>query len=183
MSPGNAGPLYALDGAAVELRGTGHYVAPGAKLIGRVVLEDRATVWFGAIARADNEPIVIGPSSNVQDGAVLHADPGFPLTIGAHCTVGHQAMLHGCTVGDGSLVGIGAVVLNGAVIGRNCLIAANALVTEKMQVPDGAVVMGSPGRVQRILDEHRRAVIARNALHYIANGRLFRERLRELGRD
>ena len=102
------GPLWSLDGATVELRGGGHYVAPGAILIGRVVLDDRATVWFGAILRADNEPIVIGRESNVQDGAVLHADPGFPLTLGARVTVGHQAMLHGCSVGDGSLVGIKA---------------------------------------------------------------------------
>ena len=124
------GPLWALDGTRVELRGGGHYVAPTATLIGRVILEDRATVWFGAIVRADNEPIVIGPSSNVQDGAVLHADPGFPLTLGACVTVGHQAMLHGCTVGDGSLVGIKAVVLNGATIGHECLVGANALVAD-----------------------------------------------------
>lgn len=180
MSPGNAGPLYALDGAAVELRGTGHYVAPGAKLIGRVVLEDRATVWFGAIARADNEPIVIGPSSNVQDGAVLHADPGFPLTIGAHCTVGHQAMLHGCTIGDGSLVGMGAIVLNGARIGKNSLVGAGALVTEGKEFPDNSLIVGVPARAVRTLDEKAVAGLRGSAAHYVENGARFRKNLKKV---
>ena len=174
--------IYELDGRRPSIDAS-CFVAPNASVIGSVTLGAEASVWFNVVIRADHESIAIGAGSNIQDGSVLHADPGFPLLIGARVTVGHQAMLHGCTVGDGSLVGIGAVVLNGAVIGRNCLIAANSLVTEKMQVPDGAVVMGSPGRGQRILDEHQRATIARNALHYIANARLFRERLQELGND
>ena len=174
--------IYELDGRRPSIHAN-CFVAPNASVIGAVTLGAEASVWFNVVIRADHEAISIGAGSNIQDGSVLHADPGYPLLIGERVTVGHQAMLHGCTVGDGSLVGIGAVVLNGAVIGRNCLIAANALVTEKMQVPDGAVVMCSPGRVQRILDEHQRATIARNALHYIANGRLFRERLQELGHD
>ena len=174
--------IYELDGRRPSIDPS-CFVAPSASLIGSVTLGSEASVWFNVVIRADHEAIAIGAGSNIQDGSVLHADPGFPLLIGERVTVGHQAMLHGCTVGDGSLVGIGAVVLNGAVIGRNCLIAANSLVTEKMQVPDGALVMGSPGRVQRILDEHQRATIARNALHYIANARLFRERLQELGND
>ena len=181
MTPGS--PLYALDGATVELRGGGHYVAPGAKLVGRVVLEDRATVWFGAIARADNEPIVIGPSSNVQDGAVLHADPGFPLTIGAHCTVGHPAMLHGCTIGDGTLVGIQAVVPNGATIGRECLIGANALVPEGKAIPDRSLVVGSPGRVVRTLTDEDVARMKRAAEVYVANGERYRAGLEPDPRD
>lgn len=178
-----AGPLYTLDGVAVELRGGGHYVAPGAILVGRIVLEDRATVWFGAIARGDNEPIVVGPSSNVQDGAVLHADPGFPLTIGAHCTIGHQAMLHGCTIGDGSLVGIKAVVLNGARIGRECLIGANALVPEGKAIPDRSLVVGSPGRVVRTLTDEDVAGLRRAAGVYVANGARYRAGLRPDPRD
>jgi len=156
------------------------FVAPNASLIGSVTLLRDASVWFGVVIRGDHESIEIGAGSNVQDGAVLHADPGYPLVVGERVTIGHQAMLHGCTVGEGSLIGINAVVLNGAVIGRNCLIAANALVTERMQVPDGAVVMGSPGRVQRIVDERQREIIGRNAQHYIENARLFREQLQVL---
>jgi len=171
------GPLWSLDGATVELRGEGHYVAPGATLIGRVVLEDRATVWFGAIARADNEPIVIGAGSNVQDGAVLHADPGFPLTIGAHCTVGHQAMLHGCTIGDGSLIGIQSVILNGAKIGKECLIGAGALITEGKVIPDRSVVMGAPGKIVRQLSDEEAAGLRRNNAGYVARAQLFGEKL------
>jgi carbonic anhydrase/acetyltransferase-like protein (isoleucine patch superfamily) len=173
-----AGSLYTLGDARVELRGGGHYVAPGAILIGRVVLEDRATVWFGAILRADNEPIVIGARSNVQDGAVLHADPGFPLTLGAGVTVGHQAMLHGCTVGDGTLVGIKAVVLNGATIGRECLIGANALVAEGKVIPDRSLVLGSPGKVVRTLSDEDVAKLRHAADVYVANGERYRDGLR-----
>lgn len=154
------------------------FVAPNATLIGSVTLEPDASVWFGVTIRADVERIVVGRRSNIQDGAVLHADPGSPLRIGADVTVGHLAMLHGCSIGDGSLIGINAVVLNGAVIGRGCLIAANALVTERMEVPDGGVVMGSPGRVQKILDERKRARLAEGALHYVENGRRFRAQMR-----
>lgn len=156
------------------------FIAPNAAVIGSALLARDVSVWFGVTIRADQEEIRIGAGSNIQDGAVLHADPGFPLAIGENVTVGHLAMLHGCTVGDGSLIGINAVVLNGAVIGRGCLIAANALVTERMQVPDGAVVMGSPGRVERILDERRRELIAANALHYVQNARRFRAGLHPL---
>ena len=176
MSP--AGPLYTLDGVGVELRGGGHYVAPGATLVGRVILEDRATVWFGAVVRADNEPIVIGRSSNVQDGAVLHADPGFPLTLGAFVTVGHQAMLHGCTIGDSSLVGIKAVVLNGASIGRECLIGANALIPEGKVIPDRSLVLGSPGKVVRTLTDEDVARIRYAADVYVANAARYRDGLR-----
>lgn len=164
--------IYSLEGRVPEVH-PGCFIAPNAAVIGAARIERDASVWFGVTIRADQETITVGEGSNIQDGAVLHADPGFPLLIGAGVTVGHLAMLHGCTIGDGTLVGINAVVLNGAVIGRGCLIAANALVTEKMQVPDGAVVMGSPGRIERILDESRRELLARNARHYVQNGRRF----------
>ena len=125
------------------------FVAREATLIGQVQLGERASVWFGAVVRGDNEPIEIGEGSNVQEGAVLHADPGFPLTIGAHVTVGHQAMLHGCTIGEGSLIGIQAVVLNGAVIGNHCLVGAGAIVTEKKVFPDRSLILGAPAKVVR----------------------------------
>jgi carbonic anhydrase/acetyltransferase-like protein (isoleucine patch superfamily) len=177
------GTLYTLDGEGVTLVGTGHYVAPGAMLVGRVVLGEGATVWFGAIARADNEPIVIGARTNVQEGAVLHADPGFPLTLGTGVTVGHQAMLHGCTVGDGSLIGIKAVVLNGATIGRECLIGANALVPEGKTIPDRSLVLGSPGRVVRTLTDEDVAGLKRAADGYVAKAEQFRRGLAADPRD
>lgn len=146
--------LYSLDGHSPVLPASGEvYIAPGARLIGQVTLHEGASVWFNAVMRGDNEPIVLGEGSNVQDGAVCHTDPGFPLTIGDEVTVGHGAILHGCTVGDGTLVGMGAVVLNGARIGRGCLIGANALVTEGKEIPDCSMVLGQPARVVRSLDE------------------------------
>jgi carbonic anhydrase/acetyltransferase-like protein (isoleucine patch superfamily) len=133
------------------------------------------------VIRADNDLIRIGAGSNIQDGSVLHVDPGFPLTIGHHVTVGHKVILHGCEIGDGSLIGMGAVVLNGARIGQGCLIGANALVTERMEVPDGAVVLGSPGKVVRTLDEAGRQKLTESALRYIENGRRYRKQLRVAG--
>ena len=165
--------IYSLEGRSPALA-KGCFVAPNAAVIGDVVLGDNASVWFSVTVRADNERIEIGAGSNVLDGAVLHADPGFPLLIGPRVTVGHLAMLHGCTVGEGSLIGINAVVLNGAVIGAGCLIAANALVTEGMQVPDGAVVMGSPGKVVRTMEPERRRQLEANAAVYVNNARRFR---------
>lgn len=160
--------IYALDGIAPQIAADA-WVAPDANLIGRVVLDATASVWFGATLRGDNEEIRIGPGSNVQDHCVLHTDMGFPLTIGANCTVGHKAMLHGCTVGAGSLIGMGATVLNGAVIGRGCLIGAGALVTEGKEIPDFSLVMGAPGRVVRQLDAAAVARLLRSAEHYRAN--------------
>ena len=177
MTPG--GGVYSLGDEKVEFRGGGHFVAPGAILVGRVVLEDRATVWFGAIVRGDNEPIAIGTASNVQDGAVLHADPGFPLTIGAYVTVGHQAMLHGCTVGDGALVGINSVVLNGAKIGAGALIGANSLVPEGKEIPPGVLAVGSPAKVVRELTPEQIAGILKISEGYVARAKLFREQLKE----
>jgi carbonic anhydrase/acetyltransferase-like protein (isoleucine patch superfamily) len=172
--------LYQIGDDRPQLRGVGHFVAPTAAVIGRVVLEDRSSVWFGCVLRGDVETIEVGPRSNIQDGAVIHADPGYPVQIGADVTVGHQAMLHGCTVGDGSLVGIAAVVLNGARIGTGCLIGAGALVTEGMEIPDGSVVLGAPARVRRTLDEEAQALLRANAEHYVGNAARFNESLEAL---
>lgn len=151
------------------------WVAPSAQVIGHVHLEAGCSVWFGAVIRADNEPMRIGAGSNVQDGAVLHSDPGFPLHIGANVTVGHQAMLHGCTVGEGSLIGIGAVVLNGARIGKHCLVAAGALVTEGKSFPDGSLIVGSPAVVKRELSPEQINGLLDSARHYRENARRYIE--------
>ena len=142
---------FALEEDRVELIGEEHFIAPSAVLIGSVVLADRSSIWFNAVLRGDNDVIRVGAGSNVQDGSVLHTDPGIPLVIGCGVTVGHMVMLHGCTIGDNSLIGIKSVVLNHASIGRNCLIGANTLITEGKQIPDNSLVMGSPGRVVREL--------------------------------
>ena len=164
--------IIELDGLAPQIHPSA-WVAPTAVLIGRVIVGPRANIWFGAVARGDNEAIVIGEGSNVQENSVLHTDMGFPLTIGADCTIGHKAMLHGCTIGEGSLIGMGATVLNGAIIGRGCLIGAGALITEGKEIPDGSLVMGSPGKVVRELDETARARLLASAAHYRANAQRF----------
>jgi carbonic anhydrase/acetyltransferase-like protein (isoleucine patch superfamily) len=162
--------LYTLDGHAPQMPDDGDvWVAPDANLIGRVVLHSGASVWFGCTLRGDNEPIIVGLGSNIQENCVLHTDMGYPLTIGADCTIGHKAMLHGCIIGDGSLIGMGATVLNGARIGRGCLIGAGALVTEGKEIPDGSLVMGAPGRVVRQLDEAAQAKLLNSAEGYRAN--------------
>lgn len=161
-------PIYALAERHPRLHPES-WVAPDADLIGSVVLERCASVWFTAVLRGDNEPIVIGENSNVQDGSVLHTDPGCPLTLGANVTVGHQAMLHGCTVGEGSLIGIKAVVLNRAVIGKYCLIGANSLIPEGKVIPDRTLVMGSPGKVIRSLTDEEVARLQRSAQVYVSN--------------
>ena len=170
--------IYTLGQRRVTLLGEGHFIAPNAAVIGDVTLAENVSIWFGVTVRGDAERIVIGADTNVQDGSVLHADPGMPLNIGRGVTVGHQAMVHGCTVGDHSLIGIQAVVLNGAVIGRHCLVAAGALVPEGMQVPDGSLVMGMPGRVRRTLDEADRRMLEASATHYVDNGHRFARTLR-----
>lgn len=171
--------IYALDDLCPDLH-PDTWVAPDANLIGRVVLEEGASVWFGATLRGDNEEIRVGKGSNVQENCVLHTDMGYPLTIGADCTIGHKAMLHGCTIGDGSLIGMGATVLNGAVIGKGCLIGAGALIAEGKSIPDGALVMGAPGRVMRMLDADAQARLLASAEVYRANMRRFRSGLRPL---
>ncbi|HEX9856969.1 MAG TPA: gamma carbonic anhydrase family protein [Paracoccaceae bacterium] len=165
--------IYSLDGIAPDLHPDA-WVAPGASLIGKVVLEAAASVWFGATLRGDNEEIRVGQGSNIQENSVLHTDMGYPLVIGANCTIGHRAMLHGCTIGEGSLIGMGAIVLNGARIGEGCLIGAGALITEGKDIPDGALVMGAPGKVVRMLDDAARARLIQSALGYQANMRRFR---------
>ena len=153
------------------------WVADSAQVIGAVDLADDVGIWFGAVLRSDTDPIRIGRGSNVQDGAVCHADPGFPLTLGANVTVGHQAMLHGCTVGDGTLVGIQAVLLNGARVGRLCLVAAGALVTQGKEFPDEVLISGSPARVVRPLRPDEIERLEAGARHYIDNARRFRDEL------
>ena len=157
------------------------YVAAEASLIGQVTLGERASVWFGAVARGDNEPITIGAESNIQEGAVLHADPGYPLKIGNNVTVGHQVMLHGCTIGDGSLIGIQAVVMNGAVIGRNCLVGAGAIVTERKTFPDRTLIIGAPAKALRELTDAEVANLASAAAGYVSRGGLFRDELERVG--
>ena len=139
-----------------------YWIAPDAQVMGAIILEENASIWFAAVLRGDNEPITIGENSNVQDGAVMHTDIGFPLTLGKNVTVGHQAMLHGCTVGDNSLVGIGATILNGAKIGKNCLIGAHALVGEGKEIPDNSMVLGMPGKIVRELDENNEKIMIIN---------------------
>jgi carbonic anhydrase/acetyltransferase-like protein (isoleucine patch superfamily) len=156
------------------------YVAPSASVIGNVVLADRSSVWFGATLRGDNETISIGAGSNVQDGAVMHTDPGFPLTLAAHVSVGHQAMLHGCTVGEGSLIGIQAVVLNAAVIGRGCLVGAGAVITERKVFPDGTLILGAPAKVVRELSAEERENLLKVAANYAARGAYYREHLQPM---
>jgi carbonic anhydrase/acetyltransferase-like protein (isoleucine patch superfamily) len=166
--------LYTLDHLQPEIHETA-WVADSAQLIGRVILEAEASVWFGVIARADSgDAMRIGRGSNVQEASVLHADPGMPLTIGDNVTVGHKAMLHGCTVGDGSLIGIGAIVLNRAVIGCNCLVGAGALVTPGKTFPDGSMILGSPAKAVKVLSAEQIEGLARSAAHYRENARRFR---------
>jgi carbonic anhydrase/acetyltransferase-like protein (isoleucine patch superfamily) len=169
--------IYSLDGIAPVI-GPGAWVAPDANVIGAVTLAEEASVWFGAVLRGDGEPIAVGARSNVQEACILHTDLGYPLTVGADCTIGHKAILHGCTIEDGSLVGMGATVLNGAVIGAGSLVGAGALVTEGKAIPPGSLVMGAPGRVVRELNADARGRLIASAAHYVANARRFREGLR-----
>lgn len=173
--------IYALDGKRPTFAGGGHWIAPNAHVIGDVTLGDEASVWFGTVIRGDVDRIVIGERTNIQDQSVLHTDDGIRLSIGDGVTVGHQAMLHGCTIGDGSLIGIGATVLNHAVVGRQSLVGAHALVTEGKQFPDGVLIMGAPARVVRELDDDEKRALAASAAHYVANAQRFREGLEPLG--
>ncbi len=169
--------IFELEGLQVRAEGD-HWIAETASVIGNVLLKQDASVWFGAVIRGNNELITIGERSNVQDLAVLHTDPGCPLTIGSDCTIGHKVMLHGCTIGDNTLIGINAVILNGARIGRNCLIGAGALITEGKEIPDGSLVLGSPGKVARPLTPAQIAGVTQSAARYVENWRRFRRSLR-----
>lgn len=172
-------PLYALGELVPQTPGPGSFwIAPGAHVIGDVRLGRDVGIWFGAVLRGDKEPLTIGDGSNIQEHVMIHADPGFPVRIGAGVTVGHRAIVHGCTIGDGTLIGMGATVLNGARIGSNCLIGAGALVTEGKDIPDGALVMGSPAKVVRMLGDEGRAGLRRPAEAYVQNWRRFARELR-----
>ncbi|MGJ8612003.1 MAG: gamma carbonic anhydrase family protein [Octadecabacter sp.] len=170
--------LYNLDGHAPDIH-DGAWIAPGCHLIGKITVMDLASVWFGTTMRGDNERITIGQGSNVQENCVLHTDMGFPMDIGTNCTIGHKAMLHGCTIGDNSLIGMGATVLNGAKIGKNCLIGAGALITEGQVIPDGSLVMGI-SKVVRELDEKAIQRLTASAVNYQKNAARFRKGLTEI---
>lgn len=175
-------PLYALDGVSPSLPPDNEFwIAPDAHVIGSVRLGSGVGVWFGAVIRGDNEPIVVGARSNIQDGAVLHTDIGFPLTVGEDCTVGHRAILHGCTIGSCSLIGMGATVLNGARIGSYCLVGANALVTEGKEFPDCSLIVGSPAKAVRTLDPAAIERLRQSARNYVANAKRYAKGLVELG--
>ena len=165
--------IYSIGPRRVEMRGE-YFVADNAIVVGSVILENNANVWFNCVIRGDHEIITIGENCNIQDGSVLHADAGVPLTLERNVSIGHMVMLHGCTVRENSLIGINAVVLNHAVIGRNCLIGANALITEGKEIPDGSLVMGSPGKVVRQLTEAEIHDLEETATHYVENARWFR---------
>jgi len=169
--------LYQLGELRVRAEGD-YFVADNAVVVGNVLLKANASVWFNAVLRGDAELITIGENSNVQDGSVLHTDPGYPLVLGSNVTIGHKVMLHGCQIGDNSLIGINAVVLNGAKIGRNCLIGANALITEGKEIPDNSMVMGSPGKVVRQLTDAQAAGLTMSAQHYVQNGARFAQQMK-----
>lgn len=169
--------LYALADKQPVYKAEPAFIAPNAVLVGDIEIHEGASVWFNVVIRADNDRVIIGEQSNVQDGAVLHIDPGYPLTLGKGVTIGHKAMLHGCTVGDYSLIGINAVVLNGAQIGKHCLIGANTLIPEDMVIPDGSMVIGSPGKIKRELTLQQRQMLELSAQHYVENGRKYASQL------
>lgn len=170
--------IFNLGSVSPELPNEDEYwIAPTAAVMGRVILKKNASVWWGAVLRGDNDPIIVGEGSNIQDGSVCHTDTGSPLTIGANVTVGHMVMLHGCTIGDNSLVGIGSIVLNGARIGKNCLIGANCLITEGKEIPDNSLVMGAPGKVVREITPQQAAMIVGGSAHYVENWKRYRREL------
>jgi carbonic anhydrase/acetyltransferase-like protein (isoleucine patch superfamily) len=171
--------VYELEGIRPETDGP-HWIADSATVLGRVKLKRNASVWFNAVLRGDNDPIVVGENSNVQDGSVLHTDIGNPTIVGDNCTIGHMVMLHGCTIGDNTLIGIGSIILNGAKIGKNCLIGANTLITEGKVIPDGSMVMGAPGKVVRELNEQQVGMITFSAHHYVENWQRYAKGLKRI---
>jgi len=173
-------PIYQLGEHAPSIDNTA-FVADSANIIGKAVIGPHASVWFEVTIRGDNECITVGENSNVQEGCVLHTDPGYPLTIGKNVTVGHQAMLHGCTIGDGALIGIQAVILNGAKVGKNCLVGAGALVTEGKEFPDNSLIIGSPAKAVRTLSDEDVLRLQGNARNYVERGKLFKAELKRIG--
>jgi carbonic anhydrase/acetyltransferase-like protein (isoleucine patch superfamily) len=173
-------PLYSIGERRVVLRGAHHYIAPDASIIGSVTLEHEVSVWFNVVIRADNDPVTIGEQTNVQDGSVLHVDPGYPMNLGRRVTVGHKVMLHGCSVGDGSLIGINSVVMNGAKIGKSTLIGANTLIAEGKEIPDGVLVLGSPGKIVRELKQEEKDQLLKIADGYVQRSRFYRQNLKEI---
>ena len=174
--------IYELDGVGPDLPGEGDYwIAQTATLIGRVRLKRHASVWFGAVLRGDNEWIELGERSQIQDNATLHTDPGFPLTIGTNCVIGHNVILHGCTIGDESLVGMGAIMLNGSKIGKNCLVGAGAVVTEGKEFPDNSLIVGGPARAIRTLDDKARQMILGGAEIYVQRSQQYAKTLKRIG--
>lgn len=171
--------VYEINGVAPRMAESA-WVADSAQVIGNIELQNDTSVWFGVVIRGDNEPVTIGRGTNIQEGSVLHSDPGKPLVIGENVTVGHMAMLHGCEVGDNSLIGIGAIVLNGAKIGKNCLVGAGALVTEGKEFPDGSMIIGSPAKAVRELTPEHIAGLKKSAEHYIENGVRFKKGLKKI---
>jgi len=172
-------PVYRLGTRVPNLpAGDRYWIAPDANVIGSVTLGDDVGIWFGATLRGDNEPMTVGRGTNIQEGVMVHSDPGFPATIGEDCTIGHHAIIHGCSIGDNTLIGMGATILNGAKIGKNCLVGANALVTEGKEFPDNSLIVGSPARVVRTLDEKAAEGIKKSAEKYVANWKRFAEELK-----
>jgi carbonic anhydrase/acetyltransferase-like protein (isoleucine patch superfamily) len=172
-------PVFSLNERRVEFRGANHYIAWDATLAGSIILENAVNIWFNVVIRADNDQVHIGEETNIQDGSVLHCDPGYPLTIGKRVTVGHKAMLHGCTIGDGALIGINSVVLNGAKIGAGSLLGAGSLVPEGKEIPPGVLAVGSPAKVVRELNAAQIAGILAASQGYVERARLFRDQLKE----
>jgi carbonic anhydrase/acetyltransferase-like protein (isoleucine patch superfamily) len=171
-------PIFSIGERKVALVGAHHYIAPDATLVGDITLETDVSVWFQVVIRADNDRVRIGEGSNVQDGSVLHVDPGYPLTLGRRVTIGHKVMLHGCTIGDGALIGINAVVMNGARIGSGSLIGANALVTEGKEIPGGVLVLGSPGKIVRALKPEEKDSLLNIARGYVERSKFYKQNLR-----
>ncbi|MDA0652171.1 MAG: gamma carbonic anhydrase family protein [Proteobacteria bacterium] len=171
---------YALGDKVPKTTSENHWIAPSAHVMGDVTLGNNVSIWWGSVLRGDNDPMVIGDNCNIQDGCVLHTDPGFPLTLGKNVSVGHMVMLHGCTVGDGSLIGINSVILNGAKIGKNCLIGAKALITEGKEIPDNSLVIGAPGKVIREVSDEQKAHLQKIAASYVARWQRYRMELRPI---
>ena len=172
-------PLFSVGERKPRLVGTHHYIAHDATLVGDITLENDVSIWFQVVIRAENDRVHVGEGCNIQDGSVLHVDPGFPLTLGRRVSIGHKVMLHGCTIGDGSLIGINSVVMNGARIGRGSLIGANTLITEDKEIPDGVLVLGSPGKVMRELKQEEKDYLLRVAEGYVERGKFYKQNLRE----